>query len=275
MELGWTAGQEQRLKELGYSEEGCTSFETASSRDTAFISISNELEHSNRKQITDMISVPRRTDISDLGSRLASELIANGFIEVSTPTIMSKNALSKMTIGEDHPLYRQVFFIDGKRCLRPMLAPNLYVIMKNLRGAVKGPIRFFEIGSCFRKESHSSGHLEEFTMLNLVEMSPADDPTEDLKKFIGIVMDVAGLDYELETETSDVYRSTTDVIVDGNEMASGAVGPHPLDEAHGINEPWCGVGFGLERLLMAKKKAGNIRKSARSLVYLNGVRMDV
>lgn len=274
MEIHWTSGQEQRLNEFN-TPHADSVFETAEERDRCFASLMRENESNSRREICAMLDSPIRANLAQLEADLAAALISKGFTEVKTPTIISKSALEKMTITEDHPLYRQVFFIDKKRCLRPMLAPNLYVIMKNLRSVRKGPIRFFEIGSCFRKESHSSRHLEEFTMLNLVEMGPEGEPIDNLREHIATVMDTVGLDYELEREESDVYRETLDVTVDGIELASGAVGPHPLDPAHGIHEPWCGVGFGLERLLTLRSGANNIRRSGRSLVYLNGERMDL
>jgi hypothetical protein len=47
--------------------------------------------------------------------------------------MITKQMLADMTIDEDNKLYDQVFWIDRKKCLRPMLAPNLYVVMRELR----------------------------------------------------------------------------------------------------------------------------------------------
>lgn len=262
------------MKELGIGAYGME-FEDASARDREYVRLSNRLVKENRAMIEDMRANPHRSDLSRLEADLADLLIGMGFIEVKTPTIISKRALANMTVTEDNPLYRQVFFIDDRRCLRPMLAPNLYSIMRDLGNDVKGPVRFFEIGSCFRKESHSSDHLEEFTMLNLVELRPEGDPTENLERYMGAVMGLIGLEYELVREESDVYKETIDVEVDGKEVSSGAVGPHHLDALNGINDPWCGAGFGLERLLMLKKGAQNIRRVSRSLSYINGARVDL
>ena len=179
-----------------------------------------------------------------------------------------------MTITPDHPLYKQVFFIDDKRALRPMLAPNLYVVMRRLRDHTDGPVRIFEIGQCFRKESKSYRHLEEFTMMNLVELGPEGDPMESLKTYIGDVMNAAELDYTLSREESDVYVETLDVEVNGTEVASGAVGPHKLDAAHDIHEAWAGVGFGLERLLMLANGKSSVRKTGKSNTYLDGFKID-
>ncbi|MDR3205784.1 MAG: hypothetical protein LBT41_01595 [Candidatus Methanoplasma sp.] len=234
----------------------------------------SDLVSRNEKSISSMIASPSRHALTKLEADIAALLTSKGFIEVRTPTIVSSASLAKMTITEDHPLYKQVFFIDGKRCLRPMHAMNLYYVMRKLRDHTDGPVRIFEIGSCFRKESHSGTHLEEFTMLNLVELGPDRDATEALNEYITDIMDLTGLKYTLTREESDVYKETLDVDVGGVELASGAVGPHVLDEAHDIHEPWSGVGFGLERLLMLMNDRGSVRKTGRSLSYLNGAKIN-
>jgi len=228
----------------------------------------------NERTIKEMIKAPSRHQLTQLEADISKALISKGFIEVRTPTIISTASLEKMTITPEHPLYQQVFFIDEKRCLRPMLAPNLYYVMRKLRDHTDGPVRIFEIGSCFRKESRSSAHLEEFTMLNLVEMGPERDATEALKEYIGDVMGVTGLDYTLSREESDVYKETLDVMIGDTEVSSGAVGPHVLDPAHDVHEPWSGVGFGLERLLMLMNDKGSVKKTGRSLSYLNGAKIN-
>jgi phenylalanyl-tRNA synthetase alpha chain len=234
----------------------------------------SDLVSENERSITEMIRSPARHQLAQLEADISKVLISKGFIEVKTPVIVSLASLEKMTITPEHPLYKQVFMIDEKRCLRPMHAMNLYYVMRKLRDHTDGPVRIFEIGSCFRKESHSGSHLEEFTMLNLVEMGPEKDATEALKEYIGDVMNVTGLEYTLSREESDVYVETIDVMVGDIEVSSGAVGPHILDPAHDVHEPWSGVGFGLERLLMMMNEKGSVRKTGRSLSYLNGAKIN-
>ncbi|MDR2698110.1 MAG: hypothetical protein LBB30_00300 [Candidatus Methanoplasma sp.] len=234
----------------------------------------SDLVSLNERAITGMIGSPSRHQLAQLEADISGVLVSRGFIEVRTPSMISAASLEKMTITPDHPLYKQVFFIDKKRCLRPMLAPNLYYVMRKLRDHTDGPVRIFEIGSCFRKESHSGTHLEEFTMLNLVELGPERDATEALKGYIDDVMGVTGLEYTLSREESDVYKETLDVMVGDTEVSSGAVGPHILDAAHDVHEPWSGAGFGLERLLMLMNGKGSVRKAGRSLSYLNGAKIN-
>ncbi len=274
MAVRYTESQMQKLREYGDGSIDLSEFSDAAERDASFTKLMAVEVSANDAAIKDMIANPKGHELVQLERDLSKALMDAGFVEVRTPTIMSKAALAKMTITEGHPLYRQVFFIDSKRCLRPMLAPNLYHYMKNLREHTDKMIRFFEIGSCFRKESHSGKHLEEFTMLNLVQQGQIEDPVADLRDFIDIIMKTVGIEYETVREESDVYIETLDVEVDGVEVASGAVGPHKLDAAHDIHEPWCGVGFGLERLLAMKYDKNSVRKTGRSLTYLNGRKID-
>ena len=76
------------------------------------------------------------------------------------------------------------------------------------------PVRIFEIGSCFRKESQGAQHANEFTMLNLVEMGLETDARQErLEEFIALVTEAAGVkDFVLETVHSTVYGETIDIL---------------------------------------------------------------
>ena len=117
-------------------------------------------------------------------------------------------------------------------------------------------------------------------MLNLVEMGLLDDDRKDarLKELATLVMDAAGIEnYRFESETSDVYGETLDVVAgdDGLELGSGALGPHALDRAWKITEAWVGIGFGLERLQMKIAGSHNLGSVGRSITYLDGVRLNI
>jgi len=59
---------------------------------------------------------------------------------------------------------------------------------------------------------------------------------------------------------------------------SAVVGPHPLDDAWGIVDPWVGLGFGLEKLVMVRQEYQNIQRVGRSLIYLiylDGIRLNI
>ncbi len=261
---------------MEYSDEDRSDmdFPDAAERDKQFSKLMSKTKAVNDAGISELITNPRRHDLLLLEAAIAEKLTARGFIEVRTPIIISTSALTKMTITTDHSLYKQVFFIDNKRCLRPMLAPNLYVVMRKLRNHAHGPVKIFEMDSCFRKESKSTHYLEEFTMLNLVDMGPDRNSTDCLKTYIDNVITAARLEYTMSHEKSDVYVETLDVNIGDTEVASGVVGPHILDAAHDIHESWAEIGFGLERLLMLRDGKSSTRKTGKSTTYLDGLKID-
>jgi phenylalanyl-tRNA synthetase alpha chain len=192
---------------------------------------------------------------------------------------MSKGLLAKMTIGDDHPLAGEIYWLGNNKCLRPMLAPNLYFVLQDLLRLWEKPVRIFEVGPCFRKDSGGSKHSSEFTMLNLVEMGvPLESREKRLAELAALITGAAGIvDYRLECCRSEVYGETTDVVAgeDDVELGSGAMGPHPLDRAWRIAEPWVGIGFGVERLLMVAEGSRNLKRVGRSLSYLDGIRLNL
>ncbi len=82
-------------------------------------------------------------------------------------------------------------------------------------------------------------------------------------------------DYDLVRTESEVYGQMIDVEVGGIEVCSAGMGPLPLDGNWGIVEPWVGLGFGLERLIMAREGFPNIERAGRSLSYFDGVRLNI
>jgi len=276
MTLAFTVTQKQRLIELDAAGDldGLV-FDTVEERDRSFKEINRELVLKNRQRLKKLHQESLRPAIRTLESKLAQSLNEAGFVEVTTPTMLSAGMLGKMGITEAHPLWEQVYWLDKTSCLRPMLAPNLYYLLGRLAKAWPKPVRIFETGQCFRKESKGAKHLSEFTMLNIVEMGIAGNPCARLAEMADLVMRTAGLDYRLDEENSEVYGNTTDVVVGDLEVASGATGPHPLDANWNIAENWAGLGFGLERLVMIKEGFQNIRRVGRSLIYLDGSRLNI
>ena len=276
----WTITQQRRLKKLGGNpnEEPLPPFADNSKRNKLFQQIEQKLVQKQQDKLTSFLQQGSRVGIEALTEKLTSSLCDEGFTRVITPTILSKSALKKMTIDENHPLTSQVYWINDNQCLRPMLAPNLYSLMKDFSRLRHRPIRFFEIGPCFRKESDGAKHNSEFTMLNLVEMgTPEEERLDRLKELASLVATAAGLDnYLFETEESTVYGSTIDVVAGPEkiEVASGAMGPHPLDIAWGITDAWVGFGFGLERLLMTAAGETSISRWGKSLTFLNGIHLS-
>lgn len=277
----WTETQRNRLLELNAdAQELSRVFEHDKQRNQTFQQLENALVKQEKTKLEEMRSHTRRPGLCRVSDQLVAALTEKGFVQVTTPTIMARALLEKMGITQDHPLTQQIFWVDPNRCLRPMLAPHLYYIMKDLLRLWEKPIGIFELGSCFRKESEGARHNDEFTMLNVCEFGlPMEERQSRLEELISLVMEAVGMaDYTLETEESEVYGTTIDVVAkepEDLELGSGAMGPHPLDAAWKINETWVGIGFGVERLIMAREKSNTLGKYTRSLTWLDGVRLNL
>lgn len=272
-----TEGQLRRLKELGSSVDPSEDYECAIDRDTAYRILEKSQLKVNRKSLEKLSVCVKRPQLLVLQEALGACLRDQGFIQITTPAIISKKFLVQMTIDSDHKLSEQVFWLSDNKCLRPMLAPNLYEVSRNLLNILKKPLGVFEIGSCFRKESQGSNHLNEFTMLNLVEWgTDLESRVDRTKEMVGWVLETTGIEgYSFESDESVVYGSTVDVVYKGIELASSSMGPHPLDQAWGIDDSWVGIGFGLERLLMLRDNYNSIHPVGRSISYLDGIRLNI
>jgi pyrrolysyl-tRNA synthetase-like protein len=278
--LTWTETQARRLKELDAAESELEQkFESISARGQAFQKLEKLLTAKHRQRLKAFREIHHRPALCRLESQLVDVMLKQGFVQVATPIIMSRGLLAKMSIEADHPLNAQIYWLDKNKCLRPMLAPHLYYVLVDLLRLWERPVRIFEVGPCFRKESQGAQHSNEFTMLNLVEMGlPAEIRTDRIRQLGSVVSEAAGIrDYRFETVTSEVYGDTVDILAgkDGIEIGSTAMGPHPLDRFWKINDTWVGIGFGLERLLMVTENTGNLAKVGRSLTYLDGIRLNI
>lgn len=276
--LTFTATQCQRLRELGADPQTVERvFESPAARDAFFKETEGDLVRSGRRHLAEVRAGERAPLILELEQKLSQALRAAGFVQMVTPVIVGRESLERMGIDHGHPLREQIFWLEDGRLLRPMLAPNLYTLMRRLGRIWSRPFGIFEIGCCFRRDSQGSRHLNEFTMLNLVELGlPEDECADRLAELAALVMAAAGIqEYELTRTRSEVYGDMVDVEVGGTEVCSAASGPHPLDGNWGITEPWVGLGFGLERLVAARQGYANIERAGRSLSYFDGVRLNI
>ena len=277
MNINFSRVQKQRLRELdaplNLQEK---SFSSIQERDAAFRNTEQLLIRQSKQHLLETWNIHRRPALCALESKLTNVLTKNGFVQVATPIILAKGLLAKMSITPEQPLFKQVFWISEDKCLRPMLAPNLYYVIGKFVRLFEKPIRVFEIGPCFRKDSKGGHHLNEFTMLNLVELgSPDENRRQKLEDLAAIVMDAADIqDYHLIPAHSDVYGETIDIVA-GLEVGSGVIGPNALDAKWGWVDPWVGIGFGLERLIMVGKGYQNIQRIGRALMYFDSVRLNI
>jgi pyrrolysyl-tRNA synthetase-like protein len=274
-----TETQKQRLRELGADRSAEKEvFNSVQERDAGFRIIESRLITQERRRLRDLPDAHRRPALCRMEEALTRKLVEQGFVQVVTPIIITGGSLQKMSIAPGHPLADQVFWLSRSTCLRPMLAPNLYYLLRRLVRLWKKPIRIFEVGPCFRKDSKGRQHLNEFTMLNLVELGlPLERRLDRINELASMLMEAAGIArHRMVSQPSEVYGETLDVESDaGIELCSSAMGPHPLDDAWGIADTWVGLGLGLERLIMARDGYENIQRAGRSLMYLDGSRLNV
>lgn len=277
----FTVTQAERISELNGDKQLLEQeFATKEERDQAFRSAEKQLVKTSRAKIRELLDEKHITQNILTGRALEEWLTGEGFTKVVTPTIITKEMLAKMTIDEFHHLSEQVFWLDRKRCLRPMLAPNLYVVMRELHRITGEPVKIFERGSCFRKESQGAQHMNEFTMLNCVELAAIEDgrQMEELERLARCAMKALKVPedrYKLVIEDSTVYGSTLDIEIDGIEVASGSYGPHFLDAQWGVFDTWVGIGFGVERLTMALNESKTIKRYGGSITFIDGLPLNV
>jgi pyrrolysyl-tRNA synthetase-like protein len=278
--ITWTKTQLRRLNELDASEtELRKTFANESLREQAYQQLEKKRITQQRRRLKEFREIHMRPALCRLESKLVDSLISQGFAQVTTPIMMSKGLLKKMSIDNRHPLNSQIYWLDNNKCLRPMLAPHLYYVLVDLLRLWDKPVRIFEVGPCFRKESHGSRHSSEFTMLNLVEMGlPAESRHDRIREMGALIAEASGVrEYRFKSVNSEIYGDTIDIEAgkDNIEIGSAAMGPHPLDRPWKINETWIGIGFGLERLLMTAASTRNLAKFGRSLAYLDGNRLNI
>jgi len=267
----------QRLRELNAAESVLSKqFSGSEERNRNFFTFERDLVRQGHQNLQALRTKSRRPRLCELEDALVKTLVKHDFVQVLTPILISKESIAKMSIKPGHKLFKQVFWVDEKKCLRPMLAPNLYFLLRELDKIWEKPVRIFEVGPCFRKDTKGRHHINEFTMLNLVELGlPLTQRKERLEELATIIMETCGITkFSFISHRSEVYGETIDVLSDF-EVASGAMGPHPLDSNWGITDPWVGIGFGLERLLMTRENFQNIQRAGRALVYLDGERLNI
>lgn len=237
---------------------------------TPFRELESELLSRRKKDLQQIYAEERENYLGKLEREITKFFVDRGFLEIKSPILIPAEYVERMGINNDTELSKQVFRVDKNFCLRPMLAPNLYNYLRKLDRVLPDPIKIFEIGPCYRKESDGKEHLEEFTMLNFCQMG-SGCTRENLEAIITEFLNHLGIDFEIIGDSCMVYGDTLDVMHGDLELSSAVVGPVPLDREWGIDKPWIGAGFGLERLLKVMHDFKNIKRAARSESYYNGI----
>lgn len=110
-------------------------------RNRAFQRLESRLVTEQHERLDALCEGPRRPFILELEERLSAVLRTAGFLQVHTPIILSRARLEKMGVFDGSIMEKQVFWIDSKRCLRPMLAPHLYEYMREVGRLRPRPVR--------------------------------------------------------------------------------------------------------------------------------------
>jgi pyrrolysyl-tRNA synthetase, C-terminal region len=262
--------QKKRLEALLVADE----YDLESDSLPEFEKLEKELVALRKKELCDIYENSREHMLAKLERDISAFLISKGFIEIKSSILIPEEYIVRMGIDKDLELSKQIFRTDDGKCLRPMLAPVLYNYLRRFDKILPDPIKIFEIGPCYRKESDGSSHLEEFTMVNFCQMGDGST-RETLVQLIDEFLTTLEISYEIEGDECMVYGATVDVMHGDLELSSAVVGPVPMDIDWGVNKPWIGAGFGLERLLKAKYNFKNIKRGSRSEYYYNGIYTDL
>ncbi|MDO9516734.1 MAG: pyrrolysine--tRNA(Pyl) ligase [Methanosarcinaceae archaeon] len=236
----------------------------------SFKELESTLQIQRKKDLVSMYEDSRENLLGKLERTITEFFVDIGFLEIKSPILIPFEYMERMGVGEDKKLSEQIFRVGDNMCLRPMLAPGLYNYLRKFDNVLSDPVRLFEIGPCYRKESDGNSHLEEFTMLNFCQMG-SKCTKKNLEYLIQDFLESLDIEYELVSDSCMVYGDTIDVMHKGMELSSAVVGPVPMDMDWGIDKPWIGAGFGLERLLKAKYNLKNINRAGRSESYYNGI----
>ncbi|HEY3360886.1 MAG TPA: pyrrolysine--tRNA(Pyl) ligase [Methanosarcina sp.] len=260
-----TRSQLDRVETL-LSPEDKISLNTAKT----FRELESELVTRRKDDFQRLYADDREDYLGKLERDITKFFVDRGFLEIKSPILIPAEYVERMGINSDTELSKQVFRVDKNLCLRPMLAPTLYNYLRKLDRILPDPIKIFEVGPCYRKESDGKEHLEEFTMVNFCQMG-SGCTRENLESLIKEFLDYLEIDFEIVGDSCMVYGDTLDVMHGDLELSSAVVGPVPLDREWGIDKPWIGAGFGLERLLKVMHNFKNIKRGSRSESYYNGV----
>jgi pyrrolysyl-tRNA synthetase len=265
-DAGFTQSQKDRIVSLLGPDEMISFSKEKRSFQELEVTLINKRKDDLRKVYEDS----RENLLGKLERQITEFFVERGFMEIKSPILIPFEYMERMGVGEDTKLSQQIFRVDESMCLRPMLAPGLYNYLYKFDNVLPDPIRIFEIGPCYRKESDGKSHLEEFTMLNFCQMG-SKCTRENLIFLIKDFLDFLNIEHEIVSDNCMVYGETIDVLHKDMELSSAVVGPIPQDIDWGINKPWMGAGFGLERLLKVMHSFKTIKRAARCENYYNGI----
>ena len=106
----FTITQRERLTELDAASEVLDrEFDTKEERNAEFEKIETQMAREGRQRLKELVEGRHITFTEEVSRRLQDWLMKDGYTKVSTPTIITRQMLEKMTIDEFHHLSEQVF----------------------------------------------------------------------------------------------------------------------------------------------------------------------
>ena len=168
-------------------------------------------------------------------------------------------------IVEVFPEFRNLSAVAEKTTLRSHMTAAWFPTLKALAHKKEMPIRLFSIGLRFRREQKvDATHLRAHYGASCVIMDPEIN-IEDGKKASEKILEKMGfknIDYTIKKATSNYYapKSEYEIFSENIEVADcGMYSPIALAN-YGIEYPVFNIGFGLERILMLRKKLADVRE---------------
>lgn len=116
----------QRLRELNAAEHVLgQKFPNSEERNKDFLRLERDLVRQSQQNLQALRTKRRCPRLCELEDALTQTLVKQEFVQVLTPILISKDSIEKMSIEPGHELFKQVFWVEEKKCLRPPVHANM------------------------------------------------------------------------------------------------------------------------------------------------------
>jgi len=181
--------------------------------------------------------------------------------------------VGKLSIGtedaariiEVFPEFRSLTAVSEKMTLRSHMTAAWFPTLKALQGKQEMPVKLFSIGLRFRREQKvDATHLRAHYGASCVIMDPEISLEAGKKVSEKMLerMNFRDLSFETKKATSNYYAPGTELEIFSHGIEVGNLGMYsPVALAnYGIEYPVFNIGFGLERILMIRRKQTDVRE---------------
>jgi O-phosphoseryl-tRNA synthetase len=163
------------------------------------------------------------------------------------------------------PEFRSITPVPSKITLRSHMTASWFPTLQAMQETCELPLRLFSTGLRFRREQKvDSTHLRVHYGASCVVMDDSFDINDGKKlsaKILG-VMDFRNIKLVRKKATSNYYEKDTEFEVYSGDIEIADCGMYSGASLsnYGIKCPVFNLGFGLERILLIRNKAGDIRE---------------